>query len=310
MTPGRCLTFDGSSLVGIAPRGLGTPHVESLTGYLQRLANEYVLPPAVLFRETVVPAVQRDRLWRRSLADLLREHARAIDGTDRPARIAVDCMAGNTGRTELARCAFLGLADLDLVQSDGLLVRHKRWCPSCWADDAAGGFAFYERKLWTLSVVDACPVHSVVLLDRCFACGTQQPPISRDVRPGVCALCGQGLSVSAVHLDDADGTDAARRLWFAREAAVLVHGIDVVAMHGLDRSTLARSREQGLIALADHIARTEVSVAVAKTVNSWLKRWRRPKLEALFSVLWRSRWSVVRLFPKEIQAILELHRYG
>ena len=91
---------------------------------------------------------------------------------------------------------------------------------------------------------------------------------------------------------------------------MLVHGIDVVAMHGLDRSTLARSREQGLIALADHIARTEVSVAVAKTVNSWLKRWRRPKLEALFSVLWRSRWSVVRLFPKEIQAILELHRYG
>ena len=289
----------------VAPLGLTTPYIESLTGYVQRLANEHHVPPALLFRNTIVPVVRRELQWKRPLSVMLRQHARAIDGSTQPAQLAADCMSRSTGRNDLARCTLLGLTVMNLVQPDGLLSGYKRWCPSCWHDDTAAGRSRYERKLWTLSVVDACAVHSVLLVNRCPTCGCTQPPISRDVRPGVCSLCGELLDGPAIALRDTQGADASRRLWFARQAEVLVHALEVVAVHGLNEKDLAYARQQGFAVLADHVVRNGGSSAVLETVQGWTTRWRRPRLEALFSVLWQARWPVARLFPRRVRVVVD-----
>ena len=149
------------------------------------------------------------------------------------------------------------------------------------------------------------PVAFTMFRVRSGLAGSRQPPISRDVRPGVCAICGATLGAISIALDDVAGTDAARRLWFARQAAVLVHVVDVVAIYEFATEVLPRAREAGLTALYEHVSRHDGSPAVLKTLDGWLKRWRKPKIEVLFSVLWQTLWPVARLFPRSVAEVVD-----
>lgn len=107
-----------------------------------------------------------------------------------------------------------------------VLAPQKRWCPCCWADDALK-HGLYEHKLWSLSVVDACPIHSTILMARYYTCCRQQPPISSDLGLGICSRCGWSLASPPVRIDGTDGSDGSRRLWSARQAADMIHAVDV-----------------------------------------------------------------------------------
>lgn len=290
---------------GVEPRGLGTPYVESLTGYLQRLANEYVVPPARLFLDEIVPVVRKHGLWTGERADLLIRQSRAMDGAETAARRAVDAVSRLSGRSDLGRCTYLEFMSLNVRHNGVVLVRQKRWCPCCWAEDASQ-HGPYERKLWSLSVVDTCPIHSTVLVDRCFSCGRQQPSISSDVRPGICALCGGSLGSPPVRIGDAHGSDGSRRLWFAREAAALIHAVDVAHIQGFDGDSLAHARKSALQRLSAHIVQAGGPLTVVRQIENWT--WGRggPRIEEIFSALWRARWPIVNLFPAEVRAVVEL----
>ena len=228
-----------------------------------------------------------------------------MDGAEPVARHAVDAISRLTGRSDLGRCTYLQFMTLDVLRNGVVLARQKRWCPCCWGDDAFMNGP-YERKLWSLSVVDACPIHSTVLVDRCYSCGRQQPPISSDVRPGICALCGGSLGSPPVCIDDTHGSDGSRRLWFAREAAVLIHAVDVADVQGIDADSLAHARVNGLQGLHDHIVRGGGPSNVVQQIENWRWSWRRPRIEEIFSALWSAQWPVVNLFPAEVRAVVEL----
>ena len=278
---------------GLLPSGLDTPYSESLSGYLQRLGNAYFIPPGDLLRELHSAAV---------LADWFLTRPRAMDGARSPAESSLEWLASVTGRSDLRRCTLLALSDLGGLSADGLLVQHKRWCSSCWSDDGPDP---YERKLWNLSVVDVCPVHSTVLMDRCPACGRQQPAVSHDVRIGICALCGKSLHGGPVALVDPLGADAARRLWFARQAATFIHALDVAELLEFDAATMAGARRDGLRALVQSVGSSAYRESVTMKVDGWLARDSHPTLDALFSVLWRAKWPVIELFPSEVRSIVE-----
>ena len=301
----RLIPDDEPPFPGVEPCGLGTPYVESLTGYLQRLANEYVIPPARLFHDEIVPTMREHGLWTGKRPDLLNRRSRGMDGAEPAARHAVDAVCRLTGRSDLGRCTYLQFMTLDVFHNGVVLARQKRWCPCCWDDDASKTGP-YERRLWSLSVVDACPIHSTVLVDRCYSCGRQQPPISSDVRPGICARCGRCLGSPPVRIDDTDGSDGSRRLWFAREAAVLIRAVDVAHIQGLDAGSLADARENGLQELHDHIVRGGGPSAVVQQIENWRWSWHRPRIEEIFSALWCARWPVANLFPPEVRAVVEL----
>ena len=291
----------------ITPIGFGTPYVESLTGFFQRLANAYVLAPQFLFEKILVPAMREQGLWKGSRADLFRRNSRAIDGGGAVAHLALDTLSDHTRRSDLAPCTMLSLFDAGRIQDDALLVRHKRWCPECWHADLPH-HPPYERKLWVLSVVDSCPVHSTVLMDRCFFCGRQQPPIAADVRPGTCALCGESLTAAPVRLPaDTVRADASRRLWYAGQAVALVHGADVAALHRLSTSDLDCARESGLRALRAKVKHDGSVPVLIRSIDAWMKPHAKFRIEELFSVLWRARFPVSVFFPAEIREVLDAH---
>ena len=283
----------GYWLSGLFPSGLDTPYCESLSGYLQRLGNAFLVPPGDLLRELHSAAV---------LSDWFLERPRAMDGARPPAESSLAWLASVTGRSDLRRCTLLALTDLGGLSADGLLVQHKRWCAPCWLSDGPDA---YERKLWNLSVVDVCPVHSAVLMDRCPACVRQQPAVSHDVRIGVCALCGESLDGDPVALVEPLGADASRRLWFARQAATFIHALDVAELLGLEAPAMAAARRDGFRALVESVDHSPYRDSLTMKVDGWLARDSHPTLDALFSVLWRAKWSVVELFPSEVRSIVE-----
>ena len=286
-------TAGASWLSGLVPSGLDTPYSESLSGYLQRLGNAFLVPPGDLLRELHSAAL---------LADSFLVRPRAMDGARSPAQSSVAWLASVSGRSDLRRCTLLALSDLGGLSADGLLVQHKRWCPPCWLED---GLDAYERKLWNLTVVDVCPVHSALLMDRCPACARQQPVVSRDVRIGVCALCGDSLEGKPVVLLEPQAADAARRLWFARQAAMFLHALDVAELLEVDAASMSEARRDGLRALVDSSERSPYGVSLAPKIDGWIARGSHPTLDALFSVLWRAKWPVIELFPSAVRSILE-----
>ena len=225
-----------------------------------------------------------------------------MDSARSPAESSLAWLARVTGRSDLRRSTLLALSDLGGLSADSLLVHHKRWCPLCWSEDSPER---YERKLWNLRVVDVCPVHSAVLMDRCPVCGRQPPAVSHDVRIGVCPLCGESLDGEPVVLVEPLGSDASRRLWFARQAATLIHALDVAELLGLDAISLAAVRHAGLRALVESTEDSPYYEAITMKVHGWLVRNSHPTLEALFSVLWRAQWPVVELFPSTVRSIVE-----
>lgn len=104
-------------------------------------------------------------------------------------------------------------------------------------------------------------------------------------------------------LESVERGNAERRLWYAREGAVLVHGADVVAMLGVSQNALSEARAAGLHALYAHVSDGEDFAALARVVAPWEERWRAVRLEELFSVLWRARWPVARFFPGRVREL-------
>ena len=296
---------DATALPGVPPCALGTPAAESLTGYLQRVAAAHVVPSAVVFDRLVLSAARDEGLWPRlALSRVLNGPARELDGATRAAEVGVQAMSAAAGRSDLAQATLLGLRSLGLVRLDALLTEHKRWCVRCWRADEARGEPLYERKLWTLLVVDACPEHAVVLMDRCPVCGRRQPPIAPDVKVGVCARCGWELCAEPVALDSVERGDAERRLWYSRDAAALVHAADVVAMFGVSQDALSQARAEALDALHAQVSDCEETRGISRLVGQWRQRWRAVPLEELFSVLWRARWPIVRFFPSRVRDLV------
>ena len=297
---------EAGALGGVDPRALGTPAAESLTGYLQRVAAAHVVPSAVVFDALVLPAAREAGLWpRMALSRVLRGPARELDGAQRAAEVGVRAMSGAAGRSDLARATLLSLRTLGLVRLDGLLTEHKRWCARCWRADEARGEPRYERKVWTLGVVDSCPEHRVLLMDRCPVCGRRQPAIVQDVRVGVCALCGWDLFAEPAALESVVGSDAQRRRWYARQGVALVYAADVADVVRVSEQALGQARAAGLEALHANVSEREDCVALVGVVAAWRKRWRAVRLEELFSVLWRARWPVVRFFPRKIREVVD-----
>ena len=290
---------------GVEPLGLGSPFVESLTGFLQRVANEHTYPPSLVFVLYLIPHLRAHGYWKCRLSEVLRMHAHSMNGAGKVTDVALAKAKEITGRSDLAQLSTANMRKLNLEER-GLLDRRKRWCPECWReDDESNGR--YERKLWALSVVEVCPVHRTELVERCFGCGQTQPAVARDVRVGTCANCGRDLCSGATPVAGEGGSDGLRQLWYAKQAALLVLGCDTCSVLGINDEESATARKQAFQNLEQYLLETVgPNHCSVRQVRAWRKGPARCGLEPLFSVLWEARWPVPSLFPLPVRELLEV----
>ncbi len=180
-----------SRLYSLPPQGIGTAFVESLIGYIARLAEAHSVHTGTLVVRELLP---RTRRTRGPSAGVLREKQRwtflgyhILNGLGEAPREWCTALEDLTG------CARLDLLTVlwwkGLLSCIGLLRTSLAWCPHCFEAQRASGMPVYEPLLWALRSVSVCPRHQQPLDQLCPHCGRGQYTFSANSRPGYCSRC-------------------------------------------------------------------------------------------------------------------------
>jgi AraC-like DNA-binding protein len=169
-----------SRLYSLIPIGIGTAFVESLSGYLVRLAESHAVSVgSLVHKELSYSVVGETRL---ALASY------AINGVGTSAQQAAQALGNLTLRPELR---YLTLLPFEKLFPKPFLFRKIRaWCSACYEQMSSRGEPIYEPLLWCLKLVDVCPRHRLLLATTCPRCRQSQRPLYATSRPGFCSRCG------------------------------------------------------------------------------------------------------------------------
>ena len=182
-------------LYGCSPCAVGTPLVESLTGFVSRLAVARQLPTSSIFEHLVRPLVPegvvRENLH---LTGFLASEAVTYDGPGPSAQALAAALTHLTGLPDLSHLTLLPWRGFLCASSGAIRSRSpKRWCCRCLADWRRGGTDLWESLLWRVSAVQRCPVHRIPFSELCSQCGARQAVVSEMVPFGHCCKCGHIL---------------------------------------------------------------------------------------------------------------------
>lgn len=186
-------------LYGLPPEGLGTPDVESLAGYIARLAEAHRNAPSVLMEQEILPALGKEYLMdrqRSTVQGFLSTSGVAINGMGATALEMAAALSKLTGQ-EGHECLTM-LQWRNVVSKMLLLRRIRAWCPYClWEMRESQSGLVYEKLLWSLNMVSVCLRHGTPVVDKCPApnCGRQMLPLNLYTRPGYCSACGGWLGL-------------------------------------------------------------------------------------------------------------------
>ncbi|SIT41686.1 conserved hypothetical protein [Paraburkholderia piptadeniae] len=128
-----------------------------------------------------------------------------MHGLSETAAAWVDALERLTMRNDLALRTLLPLSAV--VSSFKLLSKIERFCACCYRDDEVAGRPKYNRLLWSIDCVEACPIHNVLL---------QTVPYARDRKqykfwvPGLSRLDGANLAKYAARDADEEQAQSAR----------------------------------------------------------------------------------------------------
>jgi hypothetical protein len=187
-----------SRLYHLEPVGAGTPNVESLTGYVARLAEAHSVPTKKLVVHELLPLLGRPHLSRpvnNALTSFWSNSTRALNGIRTLARDWVQVLEALTLRDDLRFSTLLTWSDV--LTTNGLQRATRAWCPVCYEEWRESGQTVYEPLLWTLQEVVACPRHRRRLRLECphQDCQHSLPLLAPWSRPGYCSRCERWLGV-------------------------------------------------------------------------------------------------------------------
>ncbi len=204
--------------------GRGAPQVESLTSYIQRLAEAHAVETGTLVNHELrlrVPFAKGKRSGQVPTKlpqyPFFREAYR-LNGTGDRARLWVSMLE------ELTQVRGLDLLTalpwVYAIDCRHLLRINRAWCSSCYESWRSSGRPVYESLLWMLQVVTVCPDHRQPLDFLCPMCGRTQHVLSFNSRPGHCSRCRSWLG--RVHEADIMRHDVAEHLRTAEMVADLL----------------------------------------------------------------------------------------
>lgn len=290
-----------SRLYSLEPMKVGAAEVESLTGYVARIAEAHCVTvsdlvgaelsdpasPTPLF--TPYPGKQRSNFFYTQLY--------SVNGIADTPRKWVSVLEAATLRHGLADLTLLAFADL--FSESHLFRGVSAWCPICFESRRSHGVR-YESLLWAIEIVRFCPLHRVPLEEICPHCGCRSGPLAAHTRPGYCSRCGGWLGGAGAALEKSiSESDLERETWIAQSIGDLLAAAPNLKNSPLrDRlsvnlSTCIDAATSGnLLAFAD-ITRTSRSA-----LRGWVSgtsRAHRPQIGALLRMCYEIRVPVTEL---------------
>lgn len=156
-----------SILFSLVPYGCSGEDRESLGSYIARLCEAHGMTRWSLANTIIGPAAEI--LLQVSGARMARDIGRAgynvnASSLTEQAYQWAHTLNHLTHRSNLQLCTLLPLKNL--VSGFVLLSDKPRFCPACYEDDTMAGRDRYDRLLWSIDAVTACPLHRLQLLNR------------------------------------------------------------------------------------------------------------------------------------------------
>jgi len=180
-----------SRLYHLSPIGLKTPMVESLTGYIVRLADAHCVSAGVLYWKEIRAVAGKGNIFTFRVASDEGYSTHSINSFGSPAADFVRALESLTGRSDLRYLTLLPWAEV--LTHFSLLRRSRVWCESCLYAWQHAGQPIYEPLLWALQPVTVCPYHRCRLRQVCPSCQNQIGPLDSRSRSGHCSRCGRTL---------------------------------------------------------------------------------------------------------------------
>ena len=269
-----------SRLYSLAPIGVGTPRVESLTGYIARLAEAHCVSAGTLLTKEIVGRVAdgvngSDKPPREKKPA---NHLESINGVTATAVGWVEVLEALTHRHDLRALTMLAWAEV--LPWKGLLRSHRAWCPHCLEENGT----VYEPLLWSIEAVKVCPEHKQPLASRCPHCREALPNLGWQTRPGHCSKCRLRLSGNYEEPINRVISDSfTRQLWAANVVGeMLAASLDVPLPERrlVEALRFHSEREAGVqpAQIARWLGESKV------TVRAWLTGTRQPQLGRLLDI--------------------------
>jgi transcriptional regulator with XRE-family HTH domain len=208
-----------SYLYSLRPIGVATSRVESLTGYVARLADAHCVSPGDLIASECGALVKKPQ--GKSYLHQVSASTEILNGTGQMAREFAQVVGCLTLCQELRYLTFLQWANV--LPSKGLLRRFRAWCPDCYEEWRKNEQKVYEPLLWSLSTISLCATHHQRLLLQCPYCQRQLPSLAWHSRPGYCPKCMQWLgSTSKVEDLAVDFAELEWQTWVVKNVGELL----------------------------------------------------------------------------------------
>ena len=183
-------------LYSLAPIGVGTPMVESLTGYVVRLAEAHCVSAGLLYWKEIRRLAGKGNIFTFRVTNGNGYSTHTINGLGAPAADFVRVLERLTGRHNLHTLTLLTWAQV--LPRAALLRRARAWCESCVHAWHQAHHPLYEPLLWTLHAVTVCPYHQRPLRHVCPHCERPIGPLDWRSRAAYCSRCAHTLVPCAV----------------------------------------------------------------------------------------------------------------
>lgn len=187
---------------------------------------------------------------------------------------------------------------------------HQKWCPHC-LDDSLGSGQPYLPLLWSIGIVDACPIHGCGLESVCPHCGQGQTGTGRRTKrfamsfPGVCAGCGGWLGAHDGARPDAPPRQVATASGYDVCVAAQVGGLlaeplregEFIDVSAVLRAAAKRYFAGSMVKLSDWIGLNK------STVHGWLEGCVVPELGRLAALAIKLRIGLRDLMVGKAEAL-------
>ncbi|MBH8578328.1 TniQ family protein [Nostocaceae cyanobacterium CENA369] len=187
-----------SRLYHLKPIGIGTPYVESLTGYIARLAEEHCLSTGILFLSEIASFLKEGYIFKGKeggLDQIFANQTKALNGMGKWVINLIKALEALTLCNDLRFMTMLTWGQV--LPNRNLLRSVKAWCPNCYEHWRTTNQIVYEPLLWSLNEVNICPHHYLYLCTQCPHCSKENRLLAWRSRPGYCSKCGGWLGSSS-----------------------------------------------------------------------------------------------------------------
>lgn len=272
-------------LYGLPLAGVGTPGVESLRGYTQRLAFAHNFKPRALVE------MLQERYPREGgdfdISTVLKEWAVHCGGD-----------VGESLRDRLERATGEDLKASTLAHISHVVARphlaktgRGRYCPGCVTEDDHHG-----RLLWEVACVNACPTHGVRLRSAAECGAEPDDRLKGNSRPRLSHVCSGCGSIGFKCIEDEPEAATPAEIWVAKQVGRLL-----ACGAGTYQAWSTESLQRGMHQLVEgvyggSVVEASLSAGLSRSsVCTWSSGKHRPSLAGLMQLCHHAQVDVVEL---------------